>query len=271
MSKRLIPGHEYPKVNEDGGVQLTSDITLQDYMKWFGDRTLLSGGAITDNGNGTVAIASLTGWVKATDSETADGKFFDWASPGNTAALTDMTTNYVYVDYNGGTPQLVVSTSITTHGFKLDHILIGTCFRDGAKIHFHQVETIGIGRINRSDMHHREEHPVHRATGVVTSSVGTRNLGVTTGVLYEGNSRHTTHPFTTPNSGTADATEANTLHDADGGFATTDVGKTVHNTTDDTYATVTAFVDSGQLTLDADIFISGENYDLDIFSYWYTS
>ncbi|KKN74740.1 hypothetical protein LCGC14_0387820 [marine sediment metagenome] len=243
---------------------------VQDYINFFGDRTLLSGGAITDNGDGTVAIDSLTGWCKETDSDTAVGKFFDFAG-GNTAALTDVTTNYVYVDYNGGTPQLVVSTSLLTHGFKQDHILIGTCFRDGTKTHFHQVSTIGIGRINRSDMHHREEDPVHRATGIVTSSVGTRNLGVTTGVLYEGNSRHTTLPFTTPNAGTADDTEANTLHDADGGFATTDVGKTVHNTTDDTYATVTAFVDSGQLTLDADIFISGENYDLDIFSYWYTS
>ncbi|KKK55725.1 hypothetical protein LCGC14_3071660, partial [marine sediment metagenome] len=47
--------------------------------------------------------------------------------------------------------------------------------------------------------------------------------------------------------------------------------KTVHNTTDDTYAEVTAFVDSGQLTLTADIFISGENYDLDSFTYWYTT
>ncbi|KKK63843.1 hypothetical protein LCGC14_2990200, partial [marine sediment metagenome] len=149
--------------------------------------------------------------------------------------------------------------------------LVGTSFRDGLISHFHHVDTVGIGRMGRVDMHHREEHAVHRVDGIVTSSVGTRNLSITTGVLYEGISRHTTSPFTTPNSGTADDTEANTLHDADGGFAATDVGKTVHNTTDDTYAEVTAFVDSGQLTLSADIFISGENYDLDSFTYWYTT
>jgi len=83
---------------------------------------------------------------------------------------------------------------------------------------------------------------------------------------------HTLITFTTANalgaerkaitakSGEADATEANKLHDADGGFAATDVGKTVWNTTDDTYTTVSAFVDSGELTLTDDIMASGEAY-----------
>jgi len=62
--------------------------------------------------------------------------------------------------------------------------------------------------------------------------------------------------------GTADATEANKLHDADGGFEASDVGKTVWNTTDNTYTTVTAFVDSGELTLQNDRFVNGEGYKL---------
>ena len=62
--------------------------------------------------------------------------------------------------------------------------------------------------------------------------------------------------------GTADATEANKLHDADGGFTSSDVGAQVWNTTDNTYAKVTAFVDSGELTLDTDIMVNGEGYKL---------
>lgn len=62
--------------------------------------------------------------------------------------------------------------------------------------------------------------------------------------------------------GTADDTEANKLHDADGGFASGDVGAEIWNTTDNTYATVTAFVDSGELTLDADIMVDTETYVL---------
>ena len=62
--------------------------------------------------------------------------------------------------------------------------------------------------------------------------------------------------------GAADATEANKLHDADGGFEAADVGSTIHNTTDNTFTTVTAFVDSGELTLTGDIMVNGENYTL---------
>jgi len=60
--------------------------------------------------------------------------------------------------------------------------------------------------------------------------------------------------------GAADATEALKLHDADGAFVVGLVGRKVDNTTDGTTANVTAFVDSGELTLDADIFESGETW-----------
>lgn len=275
-----LEGHSFQElVNDISGVIKATDVEVselgaatyddvQDYINFFGDRTLLTGGEISTNGDGTITVAAGTAWAKETDSDTAVGKFFDF-SADNSVALTDEVTNHIYLDYNGGTPQIVVATDPQTHLFKQDHVLIGTAFREGTDVHFHDASPIGIGGVNRSDIHHREEAAVHRVDGIVTSSVGTRNLDITAGVLYEGLSRHTTLPFTTPNSGTADDTEANTLHDADGGFATTDVGKTVHNTTDDTYAVVTAFVDSGQLTLDADIFISGETYDLDSFTYWY--
>ncbi len=62
--------------------------------------------------------------------------------------------------------------------------------------------------------------------------------------------------------GSADATEANKLHDADGGF-TSEMqfsGAIVINTTDDTHSEITGFVDSGELTLGEDIFVDTEEY-----------
>ena len=242
---------------------------VQDYINFFGDRTLLSGGAITDNGDGTVAIASLTAWSAISDSETAVGKFFDFAG-GNTPSLTDMTTNYIYLDYNGGTPQLVVSTSILTHGFKLDHLHVGTAFRDGTETHFHKPTNFELDLGATVDMHHQEEDLVHRVDGLITTETGTRNLAITAGVLYEGLNRHTSLPFDTSRSGTADFNEVNKLHDAGGDFSVKDVGKSVHNTTDDTYGTITAFVDSTELTLAGDTFPDGdENYTIDFWTYHY--
>lgn len=62
--------------------------------------------------------------------------------------------------------------------------------------------------------------------------------------------------------GAADATAANKLHDADGGFAASDVGATIWNTTDDTGTDVSGFVDTGELDLTHDIMADTENYKL---------
>ena len=62
--------------------------------------------------------------------------------------------------------------------------------------------------------------------------------------------------------GVADATEANKLHDADGGFDAGMVGAVVWNTTDNTYTTVSGFVDAGELDLTADIMVDTEGYKI---------
>jgi len=62
--------------------------------------------------------------------------------------------------------------------------------------------------------------------------------------------------------GTADATEANKLHDADGGFSAANVGDWLWNTTDNTYATITGYVDSGELDLSTSMMANGEGYVL---------
>jgi len=66
-------------------------------------------------------------------------------------------------------------------------------------------------------------------------------------------------------SSAATSTSANKLVDSGGAFTsgvTVDVGDEVHNTTDDTYAFVTAVDSATQLSLSADIMASGENYTI---------
>ncbi len=59
--------------------------------------------------------------------------------------------------------------------------------------------------------------------------------------------------------GTADENKANALvDDASAQFLEADVGKEIYNTTDKTWAVVTAFVDTGELTLSKDIMEDGD-------------
>ncbi len=179
---------------EELGVATYDDV--QDFMNFFGDRTLITGGGITDNGDGTATVAAGTAWAKVSDSDAAIGRFFDFSEDAS-VSLTDLVTNHVYVDYNGGTPQIVVSTAVLTHGLKQDHILIGHIFRNGTTLHLHQEDKLGIGRMGRINMHHLEQDGVERSSGMVISEVGTRKLSVTAGVLYDGISRHITNAFDT--------------------------------------------------------------------------
>ena len=168
MSKRLIPGIEYPHVNEDGGLQITEDIIVQDYIKYYGDRTLFTGGDIsaTDPADGTVAIAACTAWCKVSDSDTAIGKFFDYAGKAD-QALTDNSVNVIYLDYNDGNPQIVVDVNYTTYGFQQDHILIGAVYRQGTGTHIFQSDKLGIQSENRAFMHQVEHHGAHRSSGKI--------------------------------------------------------------------------------------------------------
>ncbi len=62
--------------------------------------------------------------------------------------------------------------------------------------------------------------------------------------------------------GAATSTSSGNLVDTNQTFETGDVGKTVHNTTDDTYAKITAFTSATQVALDTNIMASGEDYDV---------
>ena len=179
----------------DGGtgtIHLEPEDT-RDFLKYFGDRTLFSGGGITAHGDadGSVVIAACTAWCKETDADSADGVFFSYAGKAK-QTLTDLSVNAIYLDYNAGTPQVVVAVNYGTYGFQQDHILLGAVYRQGTTVHIFPSSNLGIQGINRSFMHEVEHHGAHRSSGLVTSDGGSRALSITTGVLYAGLNRHTT-------------------------------------------------------------------------------
>ena len=62
--------------------------------------------------------------------------------------------------------------------------------------------------------------------------------------------------------GTATSTSAGKLVDTATTFASSDVGRVVHNTTDNTWATIVEFISATQLALSADIMVNTEGYDI---------
>jgi len=106
------------ELSVDGGCSLvgidilgTPTYTTQcDFNKLFGSAGRASGGAITDAGSETVNVAVGTGFIKATDSDTAELLSFNWSASAGLSVPTD-TVRYIGVEYNGGSPQVVISAT----------------------------------------------------------------------------------------------------------------------------------------------------------------
>ena len=93
----------------------------------FGSAGRATGGVISDNGGGTVAVTAGTGFIKATDSDTAELLSFDWVA-NNSVSITDDVT-WVGVKYNIGSPEIYTETSI--YNFDLDtEFPLGAVYRE---------------------------------------------------------------------------------------------------------------------------------------------
>ena len=83
--------------------------TLQDMFNIGFSAGWVSGGDITDNGNGTVSITAGAGLIRESNSEQAQLRMFDFVASNN-IPLTNNSSNYVYINYNAGNPIVAVTT-----------------------------------------------------------------------------------------------------------------------------------------------------------------
>jgi len=74
---------------------------------------IVDGGAVTDNTDGTVAITSGECFIRATD-DSHVALIYATFTANSSITLTDNATNYIYVDYNSGSPIPGVTLDPTT-------------------------------------------------------------------------------------------------------------------------------------------------------------
>lgn len=72
----------------------------------------VTGGTITDAGSETVNVGAGTGFIKATDDDTAELMAFNWNALNGISIPTN-SVRYIGVEYNSGSPQIVTKTSNT--------------------------------------------------------------------------------------------------------------------------------------------------------------
>jgi len=165
---------------------------LQDWLNNTQSSGYIVGGDITatDPPDGTVAISAVKGFIKTTDSDIGVTKFFDLAGVTN-FVLTNNSINYIYVDYNAGSPQFAVTTDRTTIELNR-HFEIGKVYREDNTLHILQ-SGVKLPNFLRNE-HERliSVRGFERGSGGVISESGTRYLHSTGGEFYLGVNKITT-------------------------------------------------------------------------------
>jgi len=167
---------------------------IQDYINQTGSAGWISGGAISDNGDGTVTVAAGTGMIRTTNDSNGELVFFDWAED-TSVSLTDEENNYIAVDYNAGTPQIISGITNTSNGNTIFNL--GVVFREGTSADVARAGQVINDATKKIIQRLNADGNIVLTSGGVVSETGTRNLAVTAGVLYGGITRFTTSAIDT--------------------------------------------------------------------------
>lgn len=86
--------------------------SVNDFFKMITSAGRTTGGAITDNGDGTVNVAAGTGLLRLADDDVSQVKFINW-SASSTIDVPPTSTLFFGVEYNSGSPRLVSKATET--------------------------------------------------------------------------------------------------------------------------------------------------------------
>ena len=166
---------------------------IQEIMDALFSTGLLHGGEITDGGTGTVNIAAGDAMIKAVND--VEGTLYSFDIVAQTGiVLTDNALNYLYIEYNAGTPQIAVT--LTKRTDLNTNIFLGNVFREGTDVHINTARGYSISNpLSRLISRLQEVEPMEWASGASLSETGTLNIAVTAGAFWEGLNRLTTGAF----------------------------------------------------------------------------
>lgn len=154
----------------------------------------IEGFALTNNGNGTVNIATGTAFLRSTNDPYAT--LVKYTIPAVTnLALTDNATNFLLVDYNGGTPAITVTTNSSTINTETNSIAYAVS-RVGTTLDYVNLVGQNVDANAKLRIRFLNQEGIRRANGVALGFVN-RNLTLTAGTLFSGLIRINSPAFNT--------------------------------------------------------------------------
>lgn len=170
--------------------------TLHELANLFSSAGRSTGGTVALVDATNYSVTAGTGFIKATDSDTAEVLSFDWAA-SSTVAMPADSTRYAGVVYNSGVPKIDIRTA---DNYDLDtEFPLAKIVRENGDMHILNNPwwvTDGITNVIERFEADGELIRDKSVGGLILSVTGTRNISVTTGTLW---SRLNEFPITAVN------------------------------------------------------------------------
>jgi hypothetical protein len=178
--------------------------TVQDVINHvWSSGACASGFDLTDNLDGTVSIDSGSAVLRSTN--TAHGELNGYAVPASVPAdvvLTDEKTNYIMVDYNGGTPKIIAIDDLNTLLGDRTLTLVYAVNRLGNDLHIIDLRALNVDYQRKNMIKDYLVHRFEYASGAQVADEGSLQFSITEGLFYVLNNQQTLPTLDTSVSGT---------------------------------------------------------------------
>ena len=193
----------------------------------FNSAGRITGGNISEGVGNTINISGGTGFIKATDNDTAELMSFDWVKVGGLTVPIN-TIMYYGIKYNAGTPVIFNTTSEANFDLDTSFPLGQVINQNGELYILNNPWWVGDGITNIIERFGSFGHCVRdeEVGGLIISVTGTRNLAMTGGTIWCRLNENAILGFDSSVTGTFDAY----YRDGAGGYAEFN-GQTQYNIT----------------------------------------
>lgn len=216
-------GVEFP--HEDCGVLSN----LYNFYRHVWSSGGVEGFDLTENGDGSVNISDGEALLRNANDSHAPLKAYKISGVSN-LLLTNESRNYIYVDYNSGSPVIAVTTSAMGI-YATDTVILYVCSRVDNEVNSVKLADYNVDYMAKSGIRSYQEQPYRHITGAGISETGSRYVTVTASRFYSLNTVLTTTAFDTSVAGTANSNVFTTVYqDSPSGWVRTANQKQINNT-----------------------------------------
>ena len=136
------------------------------------------------NGDGTVTVGD--GVYSLYDNPNGTGAITSYPIAGNTFTLTDNSTNYIYADYNSGSPILKITTNrsdATSNNFTTAAPIFKV-YRNGNNLDQLDLDETGNALAEKTLLRLLNTRQYERESGLAISDAGSQHFDVSAGVVW---------------------------------------------------------------------------------------